>query len=89
MDARKDGEVLMINPANGIYAEVPTDSVKPGMQLFSGRRMPDGRIDWINPGPLEHSLVPVDIQSLNFYPPHYLDSLKRWGLRYWQKNIHG
>jgi hypothetical protein len=79
IDARKDGKPLKINPANGIYTEVPANDIKPGMQLFSGKRMPDGTIDWVDPKPLEHDLMPVDIQSLNFYPPHYLDSLQRWG----------
>ena len=79
IDARKDGKNLRIDPSNALYVEVPTDDVKPGMQLFSGKRLPDGSIDWTAPRPLEHSLVPVDIQLLDFYPPHYLDSLARWG----------
>jgi hypothetical protein len=28
---------------------------------------------------LEHNLVTVDIESLDFYPPHYLDSVSKWG----------
>jgi hypothetical protein len=79
VDARKDGKALRMDPARTIYAEIPTDTVKPGMQAFTGKRMPGGAIDWTNPVPLEHSLVPVDILSLDFYPPHYLDSLKKWG----------
>jgi hypothetical protein len=79
IDARKNGKALRIDPAKGISMEIPADSVKPGMQLFNGKRMPDGTIDWINPKPLEHGLVPVNIETLNFYPPHYLDSLQRWG----------
>ncbi|MDP4263215.1 MAG: hypothetical protein Q8941_11865 [Bacteroidota bacterium] len=78
-DARKDGKILKIDPAHGIYAEIPTDNNRPGMQLFNGKRTMSGNIDWINPKPLEHDLVPVDIQMLNFYPPHYLDSLQQWG----------
>ncbi|TMI71650.1 MAG: hypothetical protein E6H09_12985 [Bacteroidetes bacterium] len=41
--------------------------------------MANGTIDWIDPKPLEHDLLPVDIKSLNFYPPDYLDSLAHWG----------
>jgi hypothetical protein len=79
IDARQHGKELKVNPSRGIYAQIPTDTVKPGMQLFAGKRMPDGTIDWVNPKPLEHDLIPVDIQLLNFYPPHYLDSLESWG----------
>src|SRR6202000_3025599 len=53
----------------------PTDTVKPGMQLFSGERRSDGQIDWVNPQPLDHTLHGVDIHLLDFYPPAYLDSL--------------
>src|SRR5436190_252512 len=78
-DVRKDGKILKINPAKGIYTEIPANEIKPGMQLFSGKRMANGTIDWIDPKPLEHDLLPVDIKSLNFYPPDYLDSLAHWG----------
>jgi len=79
VDARKNTQSLKIDPLHAVYAEVPADSIKPGMQLFSGRRMKDGSIDWTNPRPLEHDLTPIDILSLDFYPPHYLDSLRKWG----------
>lgn len=79
IDATKDGERLRIDSSKGVYAEVPTDTVRPGMQLFTGKTGPGGRVDWQNPRPLEHSLVPRDILSLDFYPPHYLDSLASWG----------
>src|SRR5258708_205833 len=79
VDARKNGQALKIHPSHPIYAEVSTDTIKPGMQLFTGQRLPDGSIDWTNPRPLQHDLIPVDIHSLDFYPPHYLDSLSRWG----------
>ncbi len=79
IDARKGEKRVKINPDAGIYAEVPADTIKPGMQLYSGKRLPDGGIDWVNPVALERDLLPVDIFSLNFYPPLYLDSLKAWG----------
>lgn len=49
------------------------------MKLYSGNRLANGTIDWINPQPLDRSLTPMDINLLNFYPPHYLDSLAKWG----------
>ena len=79
VDARQNGQPLAIDPAHAIIADVPTDSVRAGMQLFTGQRLSDGSIDWVNPKPLDHDLVPVDIGSLDFYPPHYLDSLRQWG----------
>jgi hypothetical protein len=75
VNARKDGKTVHINPDKGIYTEVPTDKVKPNMQLFEGQRMTDGSIDWINPTPLEKFLTPVDINSLDFYPPKYESKL--------------
>lgn len=79
INGRQNGESLKIDPNNGIYTEIPTDSVRPDMKLFKGVRMPDGTINWVNPKPLIHNLIPVNIHSLNFYPPHYLDSLAKWG----------
>jgi hypothetical protein len=79
VNASKDGKALRMDPARGVYAEIPTDSVKPGMQLYSGKRLTDGTIDWVNPQPLEHDLMPVDMQTLDFYPHPYLDSLRSWG----------
>ena len=79
IDARTSDHILKIDPVKGIYAGVPADTIKPGMQLFQGKRMADGSIDWVDPKPISHDLTTVDIKSLNFYPPFYLDSLKSWG----------
>jgi hypothetical protein len=79
LNPTQDGKNLKIDPSKGIYTEVPSDGHKPGMMLFEGQRMPDGTINWKNPKPTEKFLTPVDITSLNFYPPLYLDSLKQMG----------
>ena len=79
LDARKNGQAVIINPNRAIYAQIPTDSVRGRMELFTGRRMADGTIDWVKPQPLNHDLIPIDINLLNFYPPHYLDSVAKWG----------
>lgn len=79
INARHDGEQLAFSAGKSILTEVPTDKVKPGMQVFDGKRLPDGSIDWVQPKPLEKFLVPVDIMGLNFYPPEYEDSLAAWG----------
>jgi hypothetical protein len=77
IQAFKGGNAL--EPRKPIFIQVPTDTIKPGMQLYTGVPMPGGRLDWRDPKPLTHDLVPVDIRKLNFYPPHYQDSLKVWG----------
>lgn len=79
IDARQNGKPLSIDPLHALFAEIPTDSVRPGMQLFTGKRLAGGMIDWTDPRPLEHDLLAVDVRSLNFYPPHYLDSVAGWG----------
>lgn len=79
LNARKDGSSLKIDPGKGVYAEIPTSEAKEDMMLFEGRRMPDGTIDWQNPKPLEKFLLPVDVLSLDLYPPDYLDSLAAMG----------
>lgn len=79
MNARKDGNSLKIDESKGVYAEVPAKEKKEDMMLFHGQRMPDGSIDWQSPKPLEKFLTPVDITSLDFYPPSYLDSLGAMG----------
>ncbi|MBL1233137.1 MAG: hypothetical protein COA31_010490 [Flavobacteriales bacterium] len=80
INARQDGKTVKINPEHGIYTEVPTDEVNPNMQLFEGKRMDNGSIDWINPTPLAKFLTPVDINLLNFYPPKYEPKLAELGL---------
>ncbi|HLP14484.1 MAG TPA: cytochrome c [Flavobacteriales bacterium] len=75
VNARQNDKSLTIDPAKGVYTQIPTDEIKPGMQLFEGKRMGDGTIDWVAPKPMEKFLVPVDIGSLNFYPPNYEDTL--------------
>src|SRR4030095_7039365 len=50
-----------------------------GMQLYQGVKRDDGVIDWRNPKPLKKSLVPVDIATLNFYPPGYEAKLAELG----------
>jgi parvulin-like peptidyl-prolyl isomerase len=50
-----------------------------GMMLYQGVKSQDGTIDWQNPQPLKKSLVPVDITTLNFYPPGYEAKLAELG----------
>lgn len=80
ISATKDGQELMIADGKEVIVEVPTDKQQPGMMLYDGVVEADGNVDWQDPKPLSNYLVPVDIHSLNFYPPGYLDTLTAWGL---------
>ena len=73
------GTQLSINPEAPIYAEVPTDVVVPGMQLYDSKVLPDGSIDWVDPKPIERYLTPVDINGLNFYPDGYQNKVTELG----------
>jgi len=79
INARQNGKSLKIAEGKNIYADVPSDPTKTGMMLFEGERLADGNINWVNPKTIEKPLVPVDIHSLNFYPPLYEDSLAKMG----------
>ncbi len=66
-----DGTELEIDPKVGIYAQVPVDENKEGMQLFEGKPDQNGNVDWQNPQPLAKIPVPVDMSELDFYPEQY------------------
>ena len=59
-----------------INVSVPTDKVNPDMQLFDGVQDTSGRINWVNPKPIEKRLRTYDVTSLDFYPPYYIPVLK-------------
>lgn len=78
--AHQNGKLLKINPDKKIMIKIPADHQKPNMQLFKGEKNKDGRINWVNPQPLSPDLIPVDIESLDFYPPNYIKALNDLGL---------
>lgn len=79
LNARNGETSLKINPAKPVYANVPTNEIRPNMQLFDGERKDDGSINWVNPKPMEKQLIPVDIFSLNFYPNGFLAKVAELG----------
>jgi hypothetical protein len=79
IEARKDGALLQIHPEKAITVDIPTENRKATMQLFDGVVSEDGSILWTNPKPLNKTLIPQDILSLNFYPPKYLEALAEKG----------
>jgi len=78
VNARINGENLNIK-GKGIYANIPTNERDKDMMLFDGKRTQDGQINWVKPKRFENKLSTVDILGLNFYPNHFLDSLKSFG----------
>ena len=59
-----------------INVNVPTSKINPAMQLFDGVEDSSGRINWVNPRPVEKELHTYDVNTLDFYPPKYIPTLK-------------
>lgn len=96
MNARRDAINLTIAANKGIYTSIPNLNPGKEMMLFEGKRINygaedgtgnNGQIDWVNPIPFENKLTPIDILKLNFYPPHFLDSLKKFGFDITNKKL--
>ena len=68
-----------------IDVSVPAKNVNPAMQLFNGVQDSSGRINWVDPKPIEKSLRTYDITTLDFYPPYYVPVLKALGKDYMDK----
>jgi parvulin-like peptidyl-prolyl isomerase len=79
LNARNGDQSLKINPAKPIYANVPTNEIKPDMMVFDGERKPDGSVNWTNPKKIEKQLIPVDINSLDFYPKGFREKVAELG----------
>lgn len=79
INARTNNNPLGIDPEKGIYTQVPTEEVKPGMQLWKGKYQKDGQLLWEEPKELEKFLIPVDMSLLNFYPKDFESNLERLG----------
>jgi hypothetical protein len=68
-----------------ISVSVPTNKINPAMQLFDGVQDSTGKINWVNPKPIEHKLRTYDITTLDFYPTKYIPTLKAFNKRYKNK----
>lgn len=62
-----------------LTVDVPSGEPKAGMKLYDGEKDANGEIVWNNPKPLESFLNPVEITTLDFYPPDYEASLNEMG----------
>jgi mono/diheme cytochrome c family protein len=86
INARSGKEVLDIDQSKPLKVNVPSATDKQ-MSLFEGQRLENADINWINPKPMKKQLATVDITNLNFYPPHFLDSLETMGFDKKNKRI--
>ncbi len=76
VNATSNGEQLKIDPYNPIYVEIPTKKFKSGMMVYNGVRDESGNMDWINPKPIENSVVAVDVFSLDFLPKGFKEEVE-------------
>ncbi|MEO8587854.1 MAG: energy transducer TonB [Flavobacteriales bacterium] len=79
LDATSQGKKVGIATGKALNVMVPADGVSVDMLLYDGAMRPDGIIDWRDPVALPRSLVPVDIRTLDFYPPGYEAKLAELG----------
>jgi len=79
IDAHANGTVVKMDPTKPLTAMVPSFGSQKDMMLYEGAKDSTGTVDWRNPKPLKKSLVPVDISTLNFYPPGYEAKLAELG----------
>lgn len=79
LDAQVDGKRASIDPSKPLTVMVPADKADPRMMLYEGMMTEEGIVDWRNPQPLARTLVPVDISTLDFYPPGYLAKVAELG----------
>jgi len=77
VDAFENGK--RINLVKDLQVDVPTDTKVDGMQLYAGETTKDGDINWVNPAPIKNNLTPVDIFTLDFFPPTYDVKMSEWG----------
>ena len=78
IDAFEEGRRVGLK--KNLTVDVPTQEELTGMQVYEGQKTADGEINWVKPKPVERYLIPVDIQTLDFYPPGYETALDNWGL---------
>jgi hypothetical protein len=72
---------LRMAPGKSITARIPYEDYKADMKLYDGERLADASVNWVNPQPLENYLVSVEMSSLDFYPPRYINALSNLGYK--------
>ena len=79
LDATSQGNKVSIAPGRALNVMIPADGIAVDMLLYDGVMRADSIIDWRKPVPLARTLVPVDIRTLDFYPPGYEAKLAELG----------
>lgn len=87
INARQGNENLLVNRSKPLNVNVPVNNDKNDMMLFKGERRADGSINWVEPKPMKRRLTTMDILKLDFYPEHFLDSLKGMGINIKNKSL--
>ncbi|MFT5979656.1 MAG: hypothetical protein ACI898_000417 [Flavobacteriales bacterium] len=77
--AYNKGVELQIKRGKEVLVDLPSNSPAINMQLFDGEPDSTNNINWVNPKPIENFLTTVPINSLDFYPLDFLDSLAMFG----------
>lgn len=67
-NATSKGQKLSINPNNPVYIQIPTKERLPDMMVYDGVRDKDGKINWIDPKPVDNFLIPYPLSGLDFLP---------------------
>jgi TonB family protein len=55
----------------GIYVQVPVKELKDGMMLYQGVKDENGKVDWVNPTPMEKLPIAKSMAEIDLYPPKY------------------
>lgn len=77
LDAFANGK--RVDLVKKLTVDIPSDPTKTGMQLYEGAKDEAGQILWKNPQDFTKPLLPVEITSLDFYPPGYEKQMNDWG----------
>lgn len=76
-----------IDIKKNIHVRIPTDSFDSEMMFFKGVKDSSGIINWVDPKPMTKAVSTLDIGSLDFYPPKYLETLKLLGYDHTNKKF--
>ncbi|MFN0030699.1 MAG: hypothetical protein ACKVOR_00920 [Flavobacteriales bacterium] len=87
LHAFTNGEKLSMSPQNPVVVSMPCNGLESGLKLWEGEIKKDGSIDWQNPQAIEQILTPIDITTLDFYPPDLLSELSNYGFNIEQKQL--
>ncbi|HEY3404515.1 MAG TPA: hypothetical protein VGK59_14095 [Ohtaekwangia sp.] len=71
------GEQLFINKDIPVHITIRTPEIKPGMMAYKGVRDENGNMNWIEPKELDKYLITVNIDSLDFLPYGFRETVDK------------